>query len=91
LGLSCKKTNCTPGSVAQVTRGSHSASSGQTITATITRNIASSIQPTQRTVSSMRTPAMRHDTIRFTASGGVNWPSATFSVRITPNQTGSHL
>ena len=35
--------------------------------------------------------AMRHDTIRFTARGGVNWPSATLSVRITPNQTGSHL
>ncbi len=32
--------------------------------------MASSIQPTQRTVDSMRTPAMRHDTIRFTARAG---------------------
>ena len=71
--------------------GSHSASCGQTITATITRNIANSIQPTQRTVYYMRTLAMRHDTMRLTASGGVNWPSATLSVRITPNHTGSHL
>ena len=54
----------------------------------MTRNMASSIQPTQRTVDSMRTPAMRQDTMRFTASGGVNWPRATFRVRITPNHTG---
>ena len=53
--------------------------------------MASSMGPTQRTVDSMRTPAMRQDTIRFTASGGVNWPSATLSVRMTPNHTGSQL
>ena len=34
-------------------------------------NIAASIQTTQRTVSSMRTLAIRHDTIRLIASGGV--------------------
>ncbi|MNI77637.1 hypothetical protein D3C73_1339440 [compost metagenome] len=44
---------------------------------------------THRTVDSMGTRAMRHDTIRFTASGGVNWPSATFKVSTTPNHTGS--
>ncbi|MOA68481.1 hypothetical protein D3C78_1961150 [compost metagenome] len=72
-------------------RGSQSASSGKAITSTITTNIENSIQPTHCTVSSMRTLAMRHETMRLTASGGVNWPSATFSVRITPNHTGSHL
>ncbi|CPO81303.1 Uncharacterised protein [Bordetella pertussis] len=38
---------------------------------------------------SIGTRAMRQETIRLTANGGVNWPSATFSVRMTPNQTGS--
>ena len=47
--------------------------------------MASSIQPTQRTVDSMRTPAMRHDTMRFTASGGVNWPNAIFTGGIRPH------
>ena len=35
-------------------------------------------QVTQRTVCSIGTPAIRQATIRFTASGGVNWPTATF-------------
>ena len=48
-------------------------------------------QPTQGTVSSMRTWAMRHATIRLTAIGGVNWPIAIFIVSSTPNQTGSQL
>ncbi|PIG07537.1 hypothetical protein CLU84_0357 [Comamonas sp. 26] len=40
------------------------------MTRIITMNMESSIQPTQRTVDSMRTPAIRQLTIRFTASGG---------------------
>ena len=54
-------------------------------------NIDANIQTAQRTVSSMRTLAIPHDTIKFTAIGGVNWPNATFSVRITPNQTRSQF
>ena len=50
--------------------GSHSASCGNTSTATSTRNIAPSSHTTQGTVDSIGTRAMRHDTIRFTASGG---------------------
>lgn len=52
------------------------------MTRIITMNMDSSIQPTQRTVDSMRTPAIRQLTIRFTASGEQIWPSATLSVRI---------
>ena len=54
-------------------------------------NIAASSQTTQRTVDSIPTPAIRHVTIRLTASGGVNWPSAISSVRTTPNQSRSQL
>ena len=38
----------------------------------------------------MRTLARRQATIRFTAIGGVNCPSAIFIVSSTPNHTGSH-
>ena len=73
-------------------RGSQSAISGneQRPTAVATSNETIS-QPTQGTVSSMRTWAMRQTTIRFTAIGGVNWPIAIFIVSSTPNQTGSQL
>ena len=52
--------------------------------------MASTSQMTQRVVCSMRTPAILLDTIRFTAMGGVNWPTATVSVSTTPNHTTSH-
>jgi hypothetical protein len=41
-------------------------------------------------VLSIETRAIRQDTMRFTAMGGVNWPIAIFMVRITPNQVRSH-
>src|SRR5258708_6256953 len=48
-------------------------------------------QSTQGTVSSIDTFAILQETIRLTAIGGVNCPIATAIVRITPNQTTSHL
>src|SRR5690606_37535281 len=54
-----------------------------------TTNTPTSSQVTQRKVLSMGTRAMRQEIMRLTASGGVNWPSATMMVSSTPNQTGS--
>ena len=47
-------------------------------------------QPTHGIVDSTGTVAMRHATMRLTAIGGVNCPTAIIMVRITPNHTGSH-
>src|SRR5690606_8361560 len=70
-------------------RGSQRASSGKVMSNIRTTNTPTSSQVTQRRVLSMGTRAMRHETIRFTASGGVNCPRATMTVRMTPNHTGS--
>src|SRR5690554_610956 len=70
-------------------RGSQRASSGKVMSNIRTTNTPTSSQVTQRTVLSMGTRAMRHETIRFTARGGVNCPRATMTVSMTPNQTGS--
>src|SRR5262245_15309835 len=72
------------------TRGSHSAIPGNTTTIARATNIAMIIQNTQGIVDSMDVLAILQDTIKLTASGGVNWPIATFIVRMTPNQTRSH-
>src|SRR5690606_3349976 len=70
-------------------RGSHRASSGKVMSSSSTAKTATSSHVTQRKVLSMGTSAMRHDTMRLTARGGVNCPSATMTVSSTPNQTGS--
>ena len=62
---------------------------GKATTSASATNIARIIHTTQGMVLSIPTPAMRQDTIRFTAMGGVNCPIAIFMVRITPNQVRS--
>src|SRR5690606_1049010 len=71
-------------------RGRHRASTGKGMRSSSTAKTATSSHVTQRKVLSMGTSAMRHDTMRLTARRGVNCPSATMMLRITPNQTGSH-
>ena len=73
-----------------ITRGNQSAKSGTAMTATAESNMASTSQITQGTVLSMETPAIRQDTIKFTAMGGVNCPIAIIIVSTTPNQVKSH-
>ena len=73
-----------------ITRGTQSAKSGTAMTATAESVMASTSQITQGTVLSMETPAIRQDTMRFTAMGGVNWPIAIIMVSTTPNQVKSH-
>ena len=70
--------------------GSHKAKGGKKSTASMLTIIASTSHHTHGKVCSIDTPAILHETMRLTAIGGVNWPTATIMVSKMPNHTGSH-
>ena len=57
--------------------GSQSTISGKKTISTSPRNMNTSSQMSQNTVSSIFAPLSRQLTMRLTAMGGVNWPRAT--------------